>query len=112
MKPRHIMILTKISHGLIFADRGKIRTLWRQFLEDLLKKRRICLKNVSHCIDIKKYLYHIMFIRRGYTASKSKFIKYDIKTCLFRERKNVSINYVCVMHELLNVFYERSIGFF
>ena len=45
-----------------------------------------------------------MFIKRGYTASKSKSIKFDIKTCLFRERKNVSINYVCVMHELLNVF--------
>ena len=53
-----------------------------------------------------------MFIKRGYTASKSKSIKFDIKTCLFRERKNVSINYVCVMHELLNVFYERSKGFF
>ena len=42
MKPRQIMILTKISHGLIFADRGKIRTLWKQFLEDLLKEREIC----------------------------------------------------------------------
>ena len=42
MKPRHIMILTKISHGLIFADRGEIRTLWRQLLKDLLKKREIC----------------------------------------------------------------------
>ena len=30
--------MKKISHGLIFADRGKIRTMWRQFFADLLKK--------------------------------------------------------------------------
>ena len=54
-----------------------------------------------------KIPYHIMFIKRGNTASKSKYIKFDIKTCLSLERKNVSINHVRVMHELLNVFHER-----
>ena len=55
-----------------------------------------------------KIPYYIMFIKRGYIVSKSKSIKFDIKTCLFLERKNVSINHVYVMHELLNVFYGRS----
>ena len=53
-----------------------------------------------------------MFIKRGYTVSKSKSIKFDIKTCLFLERKNVSVNFVCVMYELLNVFIKGVKVFF
>ena len=45
-----------------------------------------------------------MFIKRDNAASKSKSIKFDIKICLFPERKKVSINYICVIHGLLNVF--------
>ena len=47
---------------------------------------------------------------RGYTASKPKSVKFDIRTCLLLERENVSINHVCVMHELLNVFIKGAEG--
>ena len=52
-----------------------------------------------------------MSIKRGYMASKSKSIKFDIKTSLFLEKKNVSINYACLRMNCRIFFYERSKGF-
>ena len=49
-----------------------------------------------------------MSIKRGSMASKSKSIKFDIRTCLFLEKKNVSINYACLAHELRNVFFYQK----
>ena len=43
------MILTKISHGKTFADRGKKRTLWTQFFEDLLKNAKSAKINPRLC---------------------------------------------------------------
>ena len=43
------MILTKISHGLIFSDKGKIRILWKKLFMDLLKN----LQNLRKLIHAK-----------------------------------------------------------
>ena len=52
-----------------------------------------------------------MYTKRGYMASKSKCMKFNIRPCLLPGRKNININYAFVMHELLNAFYKKSKGF-
>ena len=41
-------------------------------------------------------------------ASKTKYIKFNIKTCFFLTRKRNSVSYVWFRNELQNVYYERS----
>ena len=53
-----------------------------------------------------------MSIKGGYMASKSKSLKFDIRTCSFLERKNVSVNYACLAHELPNIFFMKGVRVF
>ena len=120
-------------HELIFADRGKYKLFGGNFFVNLLKKvkptkiqapklnsgklffMKINLLKVSLCTYIKQYLIiqkKKMPIKRGYIASKSKSIKFDIRTCLFLGKKNLNINYACLAHELPNVFFMKRIRAF